>query len=223
MFARSDLRADLHDLSLEIRRIHFPLPDQFAVDVQRGRRRFRLVRTMPVEHESKVVLAIDREAMHDVGGMPCAQTRVVVVEEVLGNRRAIDCVVDPHRRRIVDHRRLQLLGAEDRGAHHTFDCIQILLEQHRRHRQRIADVVESISALVVGKVVGRPDVDAQQIAHRVVVLGAVEAAGRDASRIRLGRAILPSELAFKIVRNCLHFRRWRLRRTRRRHLARLQL
>ena len=46
------------------------------------------------------------------------------------------------------------------------------------------DVVEPVAGVVLREIVGRPDVDAQQVLDRVVVLGAVEPPGGDAARIR---------------------------------------
>ena len=60
---------------------------------------------------------------------------------------------------------------------------EIFLEQHRRHREHVADVVETVARVVRRKIIGGPEIHADEIANRVVVLGAIQAANRDAAGI----------------------------------------
>ena len=62
---------------------------------------------------------------------------------------------------------------------------EVLLHQHRRDRQHVADVVEAVAEIVGGKVLLGAEFDAQQIADGVGVFGAIQAAGRDAAGVGL--------------------------------------
>ena len=56
---------------------------------------------------------------------------------------------------------------------------EILLQQRRRHRQRFARVVEArLVGRIDRKLARRPNVDARQIANRVVVLGVAQPPGQ---------------------------------------------
>ena len=56
---------------------------------------------------------------------------------------------------------------------------QILLQQRRRHRQRLARVVEAgLVGRIDGELSRRPDIDAGQVADGVVVLGVAQPAGQ---------------------------------------------
>ena len=69
--------------------------------------------------------------------------------------------------------------------------VKILLHQQRRQRQHVADVVEAIADVVGGKIVGGLELDGQQIANRVGILGPVEPPQRHVaridSRVKIGR------------------------------------
>src|SRR5205807_1539305 len=60
---------------------------------------------------------------------------------------------------------------------------EVLLHQERRHGEDVADVVEAVADVVGGEVVGGLEIDGQEVADGVVVLGAVEAADGDAAGI----------------------------------------
>src|SRR5205823_1421357 len=51
---------------------------------------------------------------------------------------------------------------------------QVLFHEQRRQRQHIADVIEAVPNVVGGEILGRLEVERQQIADRVVILGPVE-------------------------------------------------
>ena len=65
--------------------------------------------------------------------------------------------------------------------------------QHRRERQHVADVVEAVADVVGGEVLGGLEIDADEVADGVVVLGAVEPADGDAAGVGLGVAVGPVE------------------------------
>ena len=70
---------------------------------------------------------------------------------------------------------------------------QVLLQQQRRERQHVADVVEPVTDVIVGEVGRGLEVDADEIADRVVILGPVEPADRDAAVIARPGAVAPAE------------------------------
>ena len=80
--------AAFDDLAFQVGGVHFEFLDQLAIDEQRRMRRFRLVGPVPVEHQAEAVLRIHRKAVDEVRGMARAQPGLVVVEQVLGQRRA---------------------------------------------------------------------------------------------------------------------------------------
>ncbi len=88
--------------------------------------------------------------------------------------------------REVDGPALGQLGG-DRLVQHVLRRRQVLLQQHRRERKHVADVVETVAGIVGRKVVGRLEIDADQIADRIVVFGAVEPVDGDGARIRVVR------------------------------------
>ncbi len=109
-------------------------------------------------------------------------------------------------------RRSQRGRAEDRGARDPIRGDQVFLHERRRERQHVRDVVEAVPGVVLRKVVRRPQVDAQQIPDRVVVLGAVQTPRGHASRVGRGDPIDARELARQPLGHglALVFRRLRL-------------
>ena len=89
------------------------------------------------------------------------------------------------------------LRPEQGRAHRAFGGIHVIFQQRRRESQGVADVVEPIGRRVRRKVVRGADIDAEQIADRVVVLGAVEPARADTSRVGLDQAVLPRKLGLQ--------------------------
>ena len=79
-------------------------------------------------------------------------------------------------------------GVADRKARDLGRRGQVLLEQRRRHAENVGDVVEAVAFVVRRQELGRVDLEAEQIADRVAVLGAVQAVDRRAARIRIARA-----------------------------------
>ena len=70
-----------------------------------------------------------------------------------------------------------MVGDDARG-------VEVLLDQRRRHRQRFPGVVEArLVCGIDGKLLGRPDVDARQIADGVVVLGVTQPAREHDARV----------------------------------------
>ena len=90
----------------------------------------------------------------------------------------------PERRAEAAHpllRRLRRVDDDDGPVEDRLGGGQVLLQQQRRERQHVADVVEAVADVVVGEVGGGLEVDADEVADRVVVLGPVEPADRDAA------------------------------------------
>ena len=73
---------------------------------------------------------------------------------------------------------------------------QVLLEEQRRRGEHVADVVEAVADVVGGEIGGGLEIDADQVADRVVVFGPVEAADGDAADVGRFRAIEIGQDAF---------------------------
>ena len=110
----------------------------------------------------------------------------------VGEAEPGDVVLGWDRRRLADaaslrsqprQRRVERRRPEEREARDPLGRGDVLLHQRGRERQHVADVVEAVAGVVLGKVVGRPDVHAEQVPDRVVVFGAIEAASRHTARI----------------------------------------
>ena len=63
---------------------------------------------------------------------------------------------------------------------------QIFLQQHRRHRQHVADVVKAVSRIVGGEKRCGIDLERNQVANRVGILGTIQPVGRRAAGIGFG-------------------------------------
>ncbi len=75
---------------------------------------------------------------------------------------------------------------------------QVFLDQSRRHRQRFARVVEPrLVRRIHGKLSGRPDVDAGQVANRVIELRIAEPVRQDRARV----ARIPPRLSLAQLRD----------------------
>ena len=61
--------------------------------------------------------------------------------------------------------------------------LEVLLEQERRDREHVADVVEAIARVVGRELLLGLEVEAHQVADRVAVLDPVEPADRHAARV----------------------------------------
>ena len=66
---------------------------------------------------------------------------------------------------------------------------QVALQEQRRQGQHVADVVEAVADVVGGEVLGRLEIDADEVADGVVVFDAVEPADGDPARIAFAGAI----------------------------------
>ena len=127
----------------------------------------RLVVQRRLEH----VVAVGRERVHDRHAAARA------------HRRAVDAA---HLRRgarnLVGDRRGRGVAIADREAADLAGRAQVAVHQRRREALRVGDVVEAVADRV-GRQVGRHvDVDVQQVAHRVLILGAVQALERTRAR-----------------------------------------
>ena len=71
--------------------------------------------------------------------------------------------------------------------HNRLRHVEVALEQERRNRQHIADVVEAVARIVGGKFQFRIHLDAGEVADGVAVLDPVEPAQRHATWIGLRR------------------------------------
>ena len=105
---------------------------------------------------------------------------------------AILRLVLPHAEHLADRRRLRIA---ERQRADPLGRRQVALEQHRRDAQHVGVVVEP-AARIVGRQHRRDvDVEREQIAHGVRVLGAIQAMGQRTAGIRIARARRRSSVA----------------------------
>ena len=134
-----------------------------------------VVHIVAVQADLQVVLAVDREVVPDADAAPGAERHVVAHPVVLHqqDRHLVGLGARPERR--LPHRQAADLARRR----------QVPLHQGGRDRQDVRHVVEAVLVDVVGRQQRRHvDVERQQVADGVGVLGAVEAVERlGASRI----------------------------------------
>ena len=170
--ARSGLEPDLRldRRRCRLRRRHVELLEHVPVDPQG--RAHRLVAELLAEDlgPDRVVALVDVDLP---GDLPLAIQEDASTPAVAAG---------PERRTKVAHPLLRRPGwvADDDGpVEDRLGGGQVFLQQQRRERQHVADVVEAVTDVVVGEIGGGLEVDADQVADRVVILGPVEPADRD--------------------------------------------
>ena len=75
------------------------------------------------------------------------------------------------------------LRAEYGNVRSLFGGAHVVLHQNGRKREHIADVIEAVAGIVLGKIVGGLIADAEEVAERVVIFGTVQAAGSYSPRV----------------------------------------
>ncbi len=73
-------------------------------------------------------------------------------------------------------------GRHGRG-HDCLGRLHVLFQEERRHRKHVADGVEAVAGVIGGKLFVGFEVESRQVADRVAVLDAVQAANRDAAGV----------------------------------------
>ena len=189
-----------------------------VIDPERHGDRRRPRRARAAKDRPDGVLTIDRDTEGGVEGVGETESGLVVgVRERA--RIARPAAIGAQLRQ----RRLEVRRPEQRQPRDPIRRRDVLLHQHRRQRQHVRDVVEAVPRIVLRKVVRRFRVYAEKVANRVVVLGAVQAPRRDASRIRRRFTIDAIELVLDPRGNRLPLVVVRLVLLERRHLGALQL
>ena len=85
--------------------------------------------------------------------------------------------------------------ATDRPRRDALSRTQILIHQHRRDRQHIANIVEPVAGIVAGEITLRVEVHRQQVADRIGILVAIQSPGSHAAGVGLDARIRPVELS----------------------------
>ena len=145
---------------------------QFALlGISHNRRRILASLQADFDH----VFRIQRELVPDRNS-PARTDRQIGVLAFGLNRGGMNRVID---RRLTEGRiaHRQTADAGRRG--------NIFLQQHRRNRQHIADVVETVSGIIGRQKQGGIDLERNQIANRVGILRTIEPIGRRTARIGL--------------------------------------
>ena len=99
--------------------------------------------------------------------------------------------------------RLRRIFRDDGRLHDLLRRREILLHQHRRNGQHVADIIEAIARIVRRKIIRRLERHADQIADRVIIFRAVQPPERHASGIRI-IAVTRKDLRLDPFGNQLH-------------------
>ena len=149
---------------------------------------FRGGRPLAARHHPEDVVRLDGEPVDGVERVRKAQARRVVLR---GDRRAgLD--LGPHGGQ-AHEAGLRRIRAEERCSRDALRGEEVLLEERGRERQDVAVVVEAVARVVLGEVVGGPEVHAEEVAHAVVVLGAVQPPRGDAAGVGRGEGVRAGE------------------------------
>ena len=129
----------------------------------------------PLQRHPDLVLAVHREVVPRCEAAPRAErvqlAHPVVLPQHRGRRVAGGRLAD---RRAADGELRDLAGGE-----------HVALEERGRQRQHVGDVVEPVALVVGRQQLPAVDLQREQIADRVGVLGAVEAVDRLGARVRI--------------------------------------
>ena len=77
-------------------------------------------------------------------------------------------------------------AGDNRPIQNRLSCVEVLLEQDWWHGQHVPDVVKTIPHIVLREVVGRLEIDPEQVANRVVVFHPIQSPQSHTSGIRTG-------------------------------------
>ena len=199
-------------------------------------------------HRRRFLRAGYREGLHDVAVHAHLHLRRFLAGDALGGENAEAMLAglerresqrgrafgdEPHRARRADVSldrafeqagfKLGAANAHGRWSHDDLvhDLLrrgEILLQQHRRHRKHIADVVEAVAGIIRREIRRRLEIHAHQVADGVVVFHAIEPANRDAAGIGV-LAVHREECVFDKLREALALGERRLLARRWRHLT----
>ena len=77
-------------------------------------------------------------------------------------------------------------AGDNRSIQNRLRCVEVLLEQDRRHGQHVANVIKAVTHIILREVVGRLKIDPKQVANRVVVFHPIQSAQRHTAGVRTG-------------------------------------
>ena len=166
----------------------------------------------PLQRDSDFILSVDREVVAGRETAPTAERVQLAHPRVLHQHRR--CRVDGRGRsdgRIADRR----FGDLARSEH-------VALQQSRRQRQDVGDVVEAVAQIVGRQQLAAVDLQGQQVPDGIGVLGAVQPVHGLGARVQVGGGGVV-EPGLDPVDERPVCRLVRTRAARRRHLARAQL
>ena len=133
---------------------------------------------LPPQPDSYVVLGVQREVVPERDPAARAERQVLAHALILEPQLGDDIGLG----RRIGGRIAQRLAAD------LARSGQVALEERRRHRENVRHVVEAQVRIVGGQQRAAVDLQPQQVANRVGVLGTVQAMGGRAAGIRIGRA-----------------------------------
>ena len=126
---------------------------------------------LPGKRAQRIEPALRKVKIHAHFGIARIETGVISGETVLSFR----LVNVDQLRRGETHRREEIVRVLKGSMRDLLRCSQVFLQEKRRKREDRADVVEAIADIIVGKAVSRMDIDATQVANRIVIFGATSA------------------------------------------------
>ncbi len=152
---------------------------------------------LAVHHDEKLVrdiVALDAEqSLLDAAHEPAGEDVLGIGREVVrdlhtaagAERHAFEMIVLGHLdRNLVGRRRYHRVRIAEGVVGHAQGDSEIALEQHRRRRQHLGDVIEAVVAAVTRQQRREIGLDAEQIADRIGVLGAIQAMHLRRRRVR---------------------------------------
>ena len=182
--------------------------DLLPIDPNRHLKRVGRAGPVALRVDPEHIVAGGREAVRGMKRAGQRESGYVIIRQGKGQGFGKPAVVtaigaDSVGRLVPDHGRLHGTGAEHGRVDHFFGCGEIFFHQDRGEREGITDHVEAIPGIVLRKIVGGPEVNAEQVANGVVVLGTVEAARRHAPRFGFDRRLRAVQFHADPVGGCL--------------------
>ena len=167
---------------------HHLAAEQLAIHPEAQHHRFGVRRAFPGQREAHGVLAVEIDAVTGFDGAGVHPPDTLVAAGVF-HREGFGQGIGRHRAR-----------GDPLGGR------QVLLHEHGRDGQDVADVVEALAGIVGGEVLLRAKLHAQQVAYGVGVLVPVQAVGRDPAGVGLGIAVRLGEFTLDVFHQRVDFR-----------------
>ena len=77
-------------------------------------------------------------------------------------------------------------AGDNRSIQNRLRCVEVLLEEDWWHGQHVANVIKAVTHIILREVVGRLEIDPEQVANRVVVFHPIQSPQSHTSGVRTG-------------------------------------